>query len=118
MSRTQVVMVVEDEPSLRDLLGRYLGRAGYEVEAFAGSQEALLRFEAEPERFTLLITDLALPGWNGEELIERMRALNPHLRALILSGYPHTPAHPHTSFLQKPFLPKMLMEEIQRALAG
>jgi DNA-binding NtrC family response regulator len=111
------LLIVEDEASLRDLLRRYLERAGYEVEAFAGSEDALLRFEAAPERFSLVVTDLTLPGLNGEELIGRMRALNPQVRALILSGYPHVPTQPRTGFLQKPFLPKMLIEEIERALA-
>jgi two-component system, cell cycle sensor histidine kinase and response regulator CckA len=111
------LVIVEDEAPLRDLLRRYLERAGYEVEAFAGSEEALRRFEAEPERFSVVVTDLTLPGLNGEELIGCMRALNPKLRALILSGYPHVPTQPLTGFLQKPFLPKMLIEEIERALA-
>lgn len=110
------LLIVEDEAQLRDLLRRYLERAGYEAETFAGSKEALLRFEAEPERFSLVITDLTLPGLNGEELIDRMRAINPKLRALILSGYPHEPTKPLTYFLQKPFLPKMLVEEIGRAM--
>ncbi|HXP89109.1 MAG TPA: response regulator [Bryobacteraceae bacterium] len=111
------LLIVDDEASLRDLLRRYLERSGYVVEAFADSEEALRRFEAEPERFSLVVTDLALPGLNGEELIGRMRALNPQLRALILSGYPHVPTQPLTGFLQKPFLPKTLIEEIERALA-
>jgi DNA-binding NtrC family response regulator len=110
------LLIVEDEPSLRDLLRRYLERAGYEVESFADSEEALVRFEAGPEGFSLVVTDLTLPGLNGEELIGRMRALNANLRALILSGYPHVPTQPRTGFLQKPFLPKMLIEEIERAL--
>lgn len=110
------LLIVEDEPSLRNLLQRYLERAGYEAEAFADAEGALRRFEAEPQSFSLLVTDLTLPGLSGEELIDRMRALNPKLRALILSGYPHEPTKPRTGFLQKPFLPKMLLEEIERAL--
>jgi len=111
------LMIVEDEAALRDLLRRYLQRAGYEAEAFSGPDEALRRFESDPGHFSLLVTDLTLPGLNGEELIDRMRALNPALRAIILSGYPHEATQPRTSFLQKPFLPKMLLEEIERALA-
>jgi len=111
------LLIVEDEAALRDLLRRYLERAGYRTEAFAGPEEALRRFAAEPSGFSLVVTDLALPGLDGEALLDRMRALQPDLPALILSGYPHQPAHPLTRFLQKPFLPKMLLEEIERALA-
>jgi DNA-binding NtrC family response regulator len=111
------LLIVEDEAPLRDLLRRYLERAGYETETFASAEDALRRFEAEPQSFSLVITDLALPGLSGEELIDRMRAIQPELRVLILSGYPHATTHPRTSFLQKPFLPKALVEAIERALA-
>jgi DNA-binding NtrC family response regulator len=111
------LLVVEDEAALRDLLRRYLERLGYEVATCAGAEAAWERFEAAPASFALVITDLTLPGLNGEELLLRMRAIRPHQRALILSGYPYQPADSLTSFLQKPFLPQMLVEEIQRALA-
>jgi DNA-binding NtrC family response regulator len=111
------LLVVEDEGALCDLLQRFLERAGYEVEVFSSSQEALARFKAEPGAFSLVITDLSLQPLNGEELLERMRGVDPQLRAVIVSGYPHVPLHPRTGFLLKPFLPKMLLEEIGRALA-
>jgi two-component system, cell cycle sensor histidine kinase and response regulator CckA len=111
------LLIVEDEAALRDLLQRYLVRVGYHTEICAGSQEALERFAAEPAGFALVITDLTLPELDGEELLARMRAIHPGQRALILSGYPHQPRAPLTGFLQKPFLPKMLLEEIERALA-
>jgi DNA-binding NtrC family response regulator len=111
------LLIVEDEAALRELLQRYLGRMGYQAETCPGSKEALERFAAEPAAFALVITDLTLPELNGEELLARIRAIRPQQRALILSGYPHQPLAPLTGFLQKPFLPKMLLEEIERALA-
>jgi DNA-binding NtrC family response regulator len=111
-------LVVEDEAPLRELLRRYLERAGYEVEAFAAPEDALRRFEMEPERFSLVVTDLSLPNLNGEELLDRMRAIQPRVRGLILSGYPHEPVKAETGFLQKPFLPKMLLESIAKALGS
>jgi len=111
------LLVVDDEASLRDLLRRYLERLGYHAETCAGAEEALERFAAAPSSYALVITDLTLPGLNGEELLARMRALHPQQRAVIVSGYPYEPIGPLTGFLQKPFLPKMLVEEIERALA-
>jgi hypothetical protein len=111
------LLIVEDEAALRDVLRRYLERAGYRAEAFARSEDALRRFQAEPSAFALVITDLTLPGLSGEQLIDRLRASRPSLPALILSGYPYEPTHPRTRFLQKPFLPKMLLEEVELTLA-
>ena len=111
------LLVVDDEAALRDLLQRYLDRLGYQVETCAGAEEALERFKAAPAAFALVITDLTLPGLNGEELLARIRAIHPQQRALMLSGYPYRPTDALTGFLQKPFVPKMLVEEIQRALA-
>ena len=75
------LLIVDDEPNLLDLLRRYLGRLGYEVETCGDAQEALALFQAGPDRFSMAITDLSLPSLNGEELIERMRQIRPGLPA-------------------------------------
>jgi DNA-binding NtrC family response regulator len=111
------LLIVDDEPNLLDLLRRYLGRLGYEVETRGDAQDALALFQAEPERFSMAIADLSLPGFSGEELIERMRLLRPGLPAIITSGYPHQPRAAGIGFLQKPFLPQALAEAVEKALA-
>jgi len=111
------LLIVDDEATLLDLLRRFLERAGYEVETYSDPVPALASFESDPQRFALVITDLSLPGMDGEELIARMRRIQPKLPALISSGRPHEPALPHTRFLQKPFLPKMLIQAVEKALS-
>ena len=113
-----MLLIVDDEPKLLDLLSRYLGRLGYEVQTCGNAEEALARFQAEPERMAMVITDLSLPAVNGEDLIERMRQLRPGLPAIITSGYPYVPRAAGIGFLQKPFLPQMLAEAIEKALKG
>lgn len=110
------LLIVDDEAALLDLLKRYLERLGYEVDVAGNPKDALAQFETDPERYVCVLTDLALPGINGEELVERMRAKNPELRALISSGYPYEPRSPRTLFLQKPYLPKMLAQTIEELL--
>ncbi len=117
MSRPRL-LIVDDEATLRGLLRRYLERAGYEVVAFASSEEALAAFSADPRGFALVITDLTLDSMNGEEMLEQMRARNPQIPAFIASGYPYVPRLEGVGFLQKPFLPKMLTEAVERALEG
>ncbi|MCU1336384.1 MAG: Blue-light-activated protein [Bryobacterales bacterium] len=113
-----MLLIVDDEPNLLDLLRRYLGRLGYEVETCGDANDALALFRAGPDRFSLAITDLSLPALNGEELIDRIRQLRPGLPAIITSGYPYQPKAAGVAFLQKPFLPQMLVEAVQKALAG
>jgi DNA-binding NtrC family response regulator len=110
------LLIVDDEPTLLLLLRRYLERQGHHVETCASAEAALNSFAGSPA-FDLVITDLTLPGVSGAELIERMRATQPGLPGLIASGYPYVPQLPGVGFLQKPFLPQMLAEEIARMLA-
>ncbi len=110
------LLLVDDETALTELLKKYLERCGHLVEACTDPHAALQLMEADPASFSLLITDLTLPGMSGEELTERMRAVNPHLPVIIASGYPYAPRAHGVEFLQKPFLPRMLVEAIRRLL--
>jgi CheY-like chemotaxis protein len=110
------LLIVDDETALLGLLKRYLERLGYVVESAGSSTEALAMYEADSEGFACIITDLALPVMNGEELIARMREKNPKQRALISSGYPYEPQSKATHFLQKPYLPDMLAKAIKDLL--
>jgi two-component system cell cycle sensor histidine kinase/response regulator CckA len=110
------LLLVDDEPALLDLLKKYLERLGYTVDACVSPEDALALFEADPSRYGLVMTDLSLPGMNGEQMIDRMRARSPRLRAIVSSGYPYVARSKLTGFLQKPFVPTMLAEMIQRML--
>src|SRR5579884_4190630 len=110
------LLIVDDETALLELLKRYLERLGYTVDLASSAEDALARFERDPGGFACVLTDLALPGLDGEQLIERMRAAHPGLPALISSGYPYQPRTPRTGFLQKPYLPKMLAEALEGLL--
>jgi DNA-binding NtrC family response regulator len=116
-SSARRLLIVDDEPAVLDLLKRYLERAGYTVEMSGTAEDALNLFEAGPDRYDLVITDLKLPGMGGEDLLKRMRDRNPAIRALIASGYPHRPMLANVGFLLKPYLPKMMVESIEQMLS-
>ncbi|MGH9559592.1 MAG: response regulator [Bryobacteraceae bacterium] len=111
------LLIVDDETALLDLLKKYLERLGYEVDTSASAESALARFAASPGHYSLVFTDLTLPEMSGHEMLERMRALNPHLPAILASGYPHRPPL-GTAFLLKPFPAKALAGAIEKALGG
>jgi PAS domain S-box-containing protein len=79
------ILVVDDEQEILDLMVEYLSRAGYRVLLAHDGQEALRIFNAEhPE---LIITDLSMPGMNGLELTEAIKAISPRTEILILTGH-------------------------------
>ncbi len=118
------ILLVEDELALLQLLQRYLQRVGFDVETHSSSVQALSQFEAAPGRYDLVIADLGLPGIPGDTLVTRMLDLQPNLLVLICSGsYFHMSNLPkalerQVGFLQKPFLPKMMLEAIERLIAS
>ena len=112
----KTILIVDDEPSLLSLLRRFLERAGYQIESASSGEAALQLFEAEPDKYSVLVTDMTMDGMGGEELTRRIRLVRPDFPAVLMSGYPFVPQSPNTSFLQKPFLPAMLTDAVRDAL--
>lgn len=80
------VMIVEDEPSVRLVIGEVLTELGYDfVEAANG--DAALPILRSGQRIDLLVSDVGLPGMNGRQLAEMARAIRPGLKVLFLTGY-------------------------------
>ncbi|HKQ63169.1 MAG TPA: PAS domain-containing protein [Candidatus Polarisedimenticolaceae bacterium] len=113
-----VVLVVEDDPLVRDITVRALQTRGYEVLAAADGEEALRIGTAQASRLSLLLTDLVLPRRSGEEVADRLMQLSPQLRVLFISGYPldADPTRGDRAFLRKPFTPSELEQRIRQLL--
>ncbi len=104
---TETVLLVEDEESVRLLVHHLLQRWGYRVLTTAGAREALEVAERCGERIHLLMTDVMMPGMSARELVGRLRALQPEVRVLYVSGYSGQALakvlEAGAPFLQKPF---------------
>jgi CheY-like chemotaxis protein len=118
----EVVMVVEDEESVRTMTGRLLASEGYGVLEAANGREALALVASGSTRIDLVITDVAMPVVNGRELAERLRQIRPGIPVLFMSGYTDDemvrrglidPDHP---FLSKPFTPEVLASKVRALL--
>ena len=82
------VLVVEDEPAVREIAVAILADVGYRVLSAADGEEGLRLFGAHAAEIALLLTDVVLPGpVRGRELAERVNALRPEVRVLYMSGY-------------------------------
>jgi CheY-like chemotaxis protein len=116
----KTIMLVEDEPSIRRLVGTALRRNGYQVLEAANGLEAIDRFAAHQDEVDLLITDVRMPEMAGPELIRRLRASKPDLKVLCMSGCVASVPHEigsEVALLQKPFSGQDLLTQVGRLVA-
>ncbi|MFO0731526.1 MAG: response regulator [Nitrospiraceae bacterium] len=116
------ILLVEDEPSVRDLVRDELAKAGYQVIEATNGVEACLVATQQSGPIDLLLTDVVMPGMNGRELAQHLYVIKPNLRVLFMSGYlddiclsAGLDAH-RTAFLQKPFTPDVLVHTVRDLL--
>lgn len=81
------ILIVDDEPEVAGMLQRMLDGFGYTVTAFTSSLEALEAFNATPDSFDLLVTDMTMPDMTGSVLAKKMRALVPGLLIIMCTGF-------------------------------
>jgi two-component system, cell cycle sensor histidine kinase and response regulator CckA len=84
---SETVLVVEDEPGVRELVRKVLDRYGYRVLVAATPHEAVGIAQHYPDPIDLLMSDVVLPGMSGRSLATQLIASRPSLRVLYMSGY-------------------------------
>jgi CheY-like chemotaxis protein len=82
------ILVVDDDPDVRDLVERILRRAGADVVAVADGRSALRLIADGIAQPTILLTDIDMPGMNGIELSARVRAMRPGVDIVLMTGDP------------------------------
>lgn len=80
------IMIVDDDPGVRGVVGRYLLRCGHAATQFAAAEPALAAFESGA--YDLVITDLELPGRSGAWLMQMLRRHEPDVPIILMSGSP------------------------------
>lgn len=122
LANKPTVFVVEDDDDMRQSLERLLGSEGLCVESYASPQAFLDAFD--PARPGCLLLDLRLPGMSGLEMVERLRAHDPHPPFIVITGHGDVPTAVHAmhdgalDFLEKPVSRQSLLERVQEALAA
>jgi CheY-like chemotaxis protein len=118
----EVILVVEDESSVRSLVITVLGRAGYRILSATTGDEAIQLAAKHDGPIHLLLTDISMPGMRGDQLAQRLSDTRPNLKLLLMSG--NTDAlvaasselAARTPFLPKPFTPATLTRSVRAAL--
>ncbi len=111
------ILVVDDEPSSRELLDIILNEDGYQTETVSGGRDALERLAAR--RFDIVVTDLQMPGMDGLELTQQIRERHPLCEVLILTAFgsqerAHEAGRLQADYLRKPFDKVDLLHRIAR----
>jgi two-component system, cell cycle sensor histidine kinase and response regulator CckA len=117
MEQRETILLVEDEPAVRQLFSSALARAGYKVYEARNGQEALKMFDQHGDAIDLLLTDMRMPFMGGAELARQLRARRRTLRLLCISGYAGgTELEFSGDFLAKPFSRDELLAKIREIL--
>jgi diguanylate cyclase (GGDEF)-like protein len=87
-SRTRKILVVDDDPIVRDVLNRFLHKMGCLVEGAATGEEAVAKVRAT--QFDLILLDLVLPEMSGQEVLESIMEIDPGVPVIIVTAYGST----------------------------
>jgi len=118
----ETVLLVEDEPTVRNLAQKILSRLGYHVLAAGDGREAIALAEQHRETIDLLFTDIVMPGMSGRDLALRMARTHPKTKVLYTSGYAaevighHGVLDDGIHFIGKPYTPQELASKLRDVL--
>ena len=110
------ILLVEDEPAVKGLFSQALRKEGYTVHEARNGVEAL-EVEKDIAHVDVLVTDVVMPYMKGPELARQLRAKQPDLKVIFVSGYV-APGDlgEHQALLQKPFVRQQLIDKVKEVL--
>jgi PAS domain S-box-containing protein len=120
----KTILIVDDERVIVDVTSKIVSGLGYEALIALGGKEAVEIFSANPGRIDLVIMDMVMPGIGGDQAVEMMRAIDPHIKVIMVSGYLESGSSKTVSqqqsgaFLQKPFRVDALSKTIRELLGA
>src|SRR5208283_811165 len=120
-SHCRTILLVEDEPFVREATCSILESAGFSVLSASDAPEAIRIYEECNRPIDLIMTDMVLPGRTGHELGDDLRTRSPRLNVLVTSGYGNAECDTEdtanrTYFLAKPYSRPSLVEKIEKIL--
>ena len=121
---TDHILVVDDQPSIRELFCRALRSAGYSVSEASTVAEARALLDSSAYGFDLVVTDMIMPGESGAALARDERVVKRGIPVVIVSGYSDAlasadwQAPSNALYLEKPVSPQALVAAVDRMIAG
>jgi CheY-like chemotaxis protein len=121
-SGSERVLVVDDDPLVLQTMADMLHELGYQVRSETSGAAAQATFEADPQAFDLVLTDMTMPGMTGDVLAERLKGCRPDIPIILCSGYTqeHLPGGVRVQgideFLMKPVFMDRLSQVARKLL--
>ncbi|MBI4644812.1 MAG: PAS domain S-box protein [Deltaproteobacteria bacterium] len=113
------ILVVDDEPVLRRVASRLLEKLGYQVIQAADGKMAVEIFQERGRQIDLVLMDMIMPGMNGYQTVQHLRALNPQVPIMLCSGYGDGKGKslpPDVGYISKPYTLELLSQKVSAAL--
>ncbi len=122
LSGSGLILVVDDEPTIRRTAKMALERYGYEVLVARDGQMAVDLFAERPDEIRLVVMDLTMPEMGGEEALRRLQEIRPDVRVILSSGYHETDVIQQfagqrlAGFIQKPYTIRALAGKVKAGM--
>jgi two-component system, cell cycle sensor histidine kinase and response regulator CckA len=122
IGKGELILIVDDEPSIREILGTTIESYGYQSLTASDSQQAIELFAQHHDRIQTILLDYMMPGGNPSDTIAKLHSIDPNVRAIVMSGLSaHEIADFHhgetiTAFLAKPFSTHDLLHTLHAVL--
>jgi DNA-binding response OmpR family regulator len=119
---SETILLVEDEEMLNELVKTILETRGYKVIAARDGEEAIEKYTLHQQEIGLVLCDLGLPKVSGDEVLARLRALNPTVRFILASGHIEPEMKSQLlrdgakAVIQKPYHPNEILRTIRSIL--
>jgi two-component system cell cycle sensor histidine kinase/response regulator CckA len=118
MGHGECVLIVDDEPEIRDVARTVLETHGYRVITAGDGTEAIAIYAANRGQVDLVLVDMAMPYMDGAATIRALRKLDPAVRLIATSGLHDEDGGPDTPFVPKPFSAETLLTSVADVIAG
>ena len=114
------ILVIDDDEDILNLFGDFLKKEGYGVNSFLDPLKALEEIHRRPQRYSIIITDVRMPGISGIELIRRIRKINHDIKVIIISAFEVNGEDlrniRYDNFMEKPVHMQYLAQTIEKIL--
>lgn len=114
------ILVIDDDEDILNLFSDFLKKEGYGVTSFLDPLKALEEIHRRPQRYSIIITDVRMPGISGIELIRRIRKINHDIKVIIISAFELNGEDlrniRYDNFIEKPVHMQYLARTIEKIL--
>lgn len=121
-SQRKTLLLVEDEEMLLDVLKSLLEENGYKILTAHNGKEAIEIYKQNKDDIALVVSDMGLPVLGGWEAFQKMKEVNPNVKAILASGYVDPQFKAETlkagaiDYLQKPYDPEEIVRKVSQAI--